>query len=387
MATSRSRSHTPVRPTSPNVFSDDYALEEYEITNEVAGARLGRENSSASFPPYQQTASPQQNFDPPTSSIPRSRWSQRSNGRASMRSRTEEIPLGPRRTNSEMTRTSSIGYAPSRRSGSTIIPRAASPYQGATGPSQPYGMYPQDVTMSRTVSVATTSTMRRPERVYSGPGGPTQPYGMYAQNTVPEDEDATGGLAPPIAPGFPGLRQNYRRQQGPDGDDADDLIGPDGYTEQLPPYTRFPNGIPPKYDSASSDLPALPQQPLQEAFSPQRQEVVFLPQEDYVTTAEPHSPATSNPFTDVHSAPASSTTAVDSLQRDEKGSLKERIRRKGTRKVCCGLLPCWLLVFVVVVLCLAILLGGVIGGIVAHHSTFQTQAPPPPPPPSYVPAA
>ncbi|KAE8453754.1 hypothetical protein EG329_009265 [Mollisiaceae sp. DMI_Dod_QoI] len=120
--------------------------------------------------------------------------------------------------------------------------RAESPYQGPSGPSHPYQMYPQESRLARTMSVVTTSTVAVPDRPYNGPGGPAHPYGMYPQNTVPEGE--AGAEAEPLAPvpvGFPGLNNNYQRRLGPEGEEIADIIGPDGHTEQLPPYTQYPD--------------------------------------------------------------------------------------------------------------------------------------------------
>jgi len=83
-------------------------------------------------------------------------------------------------------------------------------------------------------TVATSSSPPQ-ESSYDGPRGPAFPYGLYPQNTV-------GIPAPTMAAipvGFPGMSDNYRRQIGPDGE-APDMVGPDGHTEQLPPYTRYP---------------------------------------------------------------------------------------------------------------------------------------------------
>lgn len=114
-------------------------------------------------------------------------------------------------------------------SGSVDSPvmRSASPYQGPSGPSHPYQMYPQ-----RTLSVATSTTAPVSERSYQGPQRPTHPYGLYTQTTesVPSG-DATIGFGRP---------DNYERRIGPDGEEVADLIGPLGHTEALPPYTRYP---------------------------------------------------------------------------------------------------------------------------------------------------
>ncbi len=101
-------------------------------------------------------------------------------------------------------------------------------------------MYAQESQVGRTASVMTASTVAVPEGPYSGPAGPTHPYGMYPQNTVdPELQEAPP--IPPIPVGFPGLNNNYQRRLGPEGEEIADMIGPDGHTEQLPPYTQYPD--------------------------------------------------------------------------------------------------------------------------------------------------
>jgi hypothetical protein len=101
-------------------------------------------------------------------------------------------------------------------------------------------MYPQESRLARTASIATTSTLPLQERSYAGPNGPTHPYGMYPQNTVPEGETVHDAIAP-VPVGFPGLNNNYQRRLGPEGEEIADIIGPDGHTEQLPPYTKYPD--------------------------------------------------------------------------------------------------------------------------------------------------
>lgn len=116
--------------------------------------------------------------------------------------------------------------------------RSESPYQGPSGPSFPYQMYPQNTRVARTMSVATTSTAAIRERPYDGPAGPTHPYGMYPQSISP---DAPEAIPTAIPVGFPGLNNDYQRRIGPEGEEAADIIGPDGHTEQLPPYTQYPD--------------------------------------------------------------------------------------------------------------------------------------------------
>lgn len=120
---------------------------------------------------------------------------------------------------------------------STAYLPAESPYQGPSGPSHPYQMYPQNVRMARTMSTTTTSTVPISESSYSGPRGPSHPYGMYPQG---DGAEIRGGQDHSIPLGFHGLPDQYQRRIGPDGEEVADLIGPDGHTEQLPPYSRYP---------------------------------------------------------------------------------------------------------------------------------------------------
>ena len=316
-----------------------------------------------------------QGLESPRGSIRRSRLSQRSIGQDSMISRPDtELS---RQSRADLAHSVSARHRSVRTISTLGPPRAQSPYQGPTGPSQPYGMYSQDVSLGRSPSVATTSTIRPLERAYSGPAGPTQPYAMYSQNTVPEDGQEVAGMPPSMpALAVAAAQPQAVRRLGPDGEDADDIIGPDGYTEQLPPYSRYANGIPPKFDSGAANFINHPT-PLQSQAGPVTASPHSEPTENRPELSEyyrpdnrevvPASPATVNPFDDT-SAISASTTTANSLQKTEKSTFKEKVKRRGNKRVCCGLLPCWALLFMIVVLCAAMLLGGVIGGIVAHHT-------------------
>jgi hypothetical protein len=79
---------------------------------------------------------------------------------------------------------------------------------------------------------------------------------MYAQSGLDNDppEAPAHPAIPPIQTvipvGFPGLSAGYHRVLGPDGEEQD-IIGPDGHTEQLPPYTRYPQEGPTKASMAA----------------------------------------------------------------------------------------------------------------------------------------
>lgn len=121
------------------------------------------------------------------------------------------------------------------------LARSESPYQGPSGPSFPYQMYNQDVRSARTASLATTATVPAEERTYNGPSNPTHPYQMYPQNTVAATEVSEETISPVHPVGFNGAGDDYQRRIGSEGEEVADMIGPDGHTEQLPPYTRYPD--------------------------------------------------------------------------------------------------------------------------------------------------
>ncbi|KAL8998717.1 MAG: hypothetical protein Q9169_002272 [Polycauliona sp. 2 TL-2023] len=252
-------------------------------------------------------------------------------------------------------------YRSTSRASTSTLPRTQSPYQGATGPSQPYAMYPQDVGFSRTPSMATTSTVRPRERSYAGSSGPTQPYGMYSQNIVPEDDVGTfQSLRLPAPAGFPGRSQEYRRRLGPDTEDVDDLIGPDGYTEQLPPYTRYPDDVPPK-EAVFEPADALGVAHVESGRTRVTPADPFQSRESLQESGE------SIPERTEQSRSSEDATAVassESLQRDEGGNFKERVKEKGKRRICCGKVPFW--VVAVVVLLMIAVLAGTIGGVVGN---------------------
>ncbi|KUI52988.1 hypothetical protein VP1G_00382 [Cytospora mali] len=105
-------------------------------------------------------------------------------------------------------------------------------------------MYSQNPRLARTLSVTTTSSTptTRPESEYNGPRGPAHPYAMYPQNPF---TDTSSQVATPTVPtipvGFVNSTDPYQRRLGPEGEEIADIIGPDGHTEELPPYTRYPD--------------------------------------------------------------------------------------------------------------------------------------------------
>ena len=376
-----SRARGSVRSSHTDIFSDEFALEPYEVSDGHQETPLDRDDShdgTSLSAPSRRSSYRQQSFE---SRPRRSRGSQRSDTGSSIIPTFDDHASRVSHPPRSVTSVSDLGsYTAAQQRSTRTTPasgfsRAQSPYRGAMGPSHPYGMYPQEIGLTRTPSMATTSTTRQPERSYSGPSGPTQPYGMYAQNIVPEDEQLH-------VAGFPGMDQDYQRRLGPDREDVDDLIGPDGYAEQLPPYTRFANGIPPKYTSGMGSVrrSGVPPNYMSESGSIRRSAVPATPEDSQETLNSPShnlnrsrdNASSINPFGD-SSTQLNSTSAIAALPKDEGGSFKERVREKSKRRirVCCGVIPCWLLFIISVVVILAVLLGGGIGGVIAHKHTEE----------------
>ncbi|KAI1768557.1 hypothetical protein GGR53DRAFT_462232 [Hypoxylon sp. FL1150] len=271
-------------------------------------------------------------------------------------------------------------------SASTTSPFVGSeePYRGPSGPSHPYQMYPQNVRVARTLSVATTSTVPVSERSYNGPRGPAHPYGMYPQNTVPEAGGISSRTAQDeIGVGFPGTTDNYQRRIGPDGEDAADMIGPDGHTEQLPPYTRYPEeAYTRKVIAMETPQPAPAQLPQQSPVQPMlaipgaggigiaTRNPEFSSTEDLNSINSPQSRQSVRSFTSDASSRtlnnASRSTTNEMNDMDEKKPLKEW-QTTAKRRVW-GIVPCWAIILAGIVLVLmGVILGSVIGTVVNPH--------------------
>ncbi|OBT69473.1 hypothetical protein VE03_01048 [Pseudogymnoascus sp. 23342-1-I1] len=282
----------------------------------------------------------------------------------------ESSPLGPTAERNELSplsrSTSTSTDAP------TIVPDG--PYQGPTRPSHPYRMYPQMGRPARAASVATTSSFPASEQSYSGPNGPTHPYGMYPQNTVAESE--AGDIEPPanIPVGFPGLSgDQYQRRLGPDGEEAADIIGPDGHTEQLPPYTKYPDEVFARKLMPSS-APGAPGSSAAASgaggMGLATRNPEFSSENLAISPIEPTSPR--------------STLSVQSGDPVRRGGgeaesekpAEKRWKTMAKQKVC-GFLPVWALVLIVLlVIVLALLVGNILGMMAAKRKESKHTGPP-----------
>ncbi|KAL8837583.1 MAG: hypothetical protein Q9170_002460 [Blastenia crenularia] len=389
-SSSRSSRANSTRLSNPNIFSDEYALDSLHISDGIQPPRHDNLVHESTAQEAQHPVSPvspvgfpearysEDDYHAP-SSIRRNSGSRKSaynQQRLSNLSRPDNTrhfpPPGTRASILFNETPTSAFFRSASRASTFTISRTQSPYQGATGPSHQYGMDSQDIGVLRNPSTTTSSTIRPRERSYTGPSGPTQPYGMYPQNTVPEDDiDSMQSLHPPVPVGFPGRPQDYRRRLGPDAEDADDLIGPDGYTEQLPPYTRYPDGIPPKGDN------------------PGPASILSAQREDQGTSEE----TSANPFQfqgslrqhndgDHSSTELTAVARSESPQEDEGGNFKERVKEKSKKRMCFGVIPLWIIAILVILM--VAVLAGVVGAVVGHArgeqqaaSTPQPNQPPP----------
>lgn len=357
-----------LRTSNPDVFSDDFALESLDVAD---GHNPSSAHAMPAEPSSQPCTTPQRSrstytIPEPSLDTSQDKGSQPPDRGGSFTPQHDAPTIQhPQRalsvaSGSETSDITSLPQGHLSTSSTFSMPRTQSPYQGATGPSHPYAMYPQDIGMTRTPSVATNSTIGMPDRAYPRTLGPTHPYGMYSQNTVPE-----GDVSPIAAPnssipvGFPGLGQNYQRRLGPDGEDAADIIGPDGHTEQLPPYTRYPDGVllkdtPPRLANTTNETP-----------DPYTSQDTIQPAHSPVSVTQSH-------LTEDSGTRLNVPAAIPVARTDESGSFKEKWTKKGKRRMCKGKIPVWVVVIVVILLVLAgALLGGIIGRFIGRRRAQQ----------------
>ncbi|KAF2167186.1 hypothetical protein M409DRAFT_66220 [Zasmidium cellare ATCC 36951] len=259
---------------------------------------------------------------------------------------------------------------------SHVYAQTNSPRFGA-GPSHPYGAYQQG-TVARTLSVGTTSTVRPGPRQSYSQSRPQHPYALYPQGVdddLEDDDDDTVQMRQnPVPVGFPGLGQNYTRRLGPDGEDQD-IIGEDGHTEQLPPYSRYPEDGPEKMPLLPTALHSRapvagtdPGMPLMHtALQPS-------------PTPQPTQSMTDESALERHASRASTAHLISSSSSrtgstfDEKKSWKEKSWKEKRKTRFCGIPLWWILLGVAVLTFIGAVLGGVIGGFVAGGNHARDKA-------------
>ncbi|KAI9929128.1 hypothetical protein ASPWEDRAFT_49222 [Aspergillus wentii DTO 134E9] len=368
---------------NPNVFSDEYSLEPIDSEQATLTPRSPSISSVASSSTLRSTAVPSKPYsttnDPEPSENPFGDEARVSFDDTPYRSSLPQKGVEASNRNSIASTTPSMTQrSQSISSRFSMPPRALSPYTGATGPSHPYAMYPQ-VGVSRSPSITTTSTVRPIDRPLGDTNAPQHPYAMYTQNVVPEEDLDTAAI--PL--GFPGHNQAYQRPPGRADDDVGDLIGPDGHTEQLPPYSRYPDGAAPKPPGTFETLNA-----------------AAIPQE-----ADHHTNHVGPPVSEVSSRTLVSEPPIsrdgnqigNNIGNNSGGgggggggqggqggqpeeapatgvmAFEEKLKTKGKKKACCGL-PIWTLVLVGVVMIVVACIGGVIGGVLGAKKATSEES-------------
>jgi len=182
---------------------------------------------------------------------------------------------------------------------------------------------------------------------------------MYPQNTTADVEEADSTTAShaqaAIPVGFPGRTQAYRRQHGPEGEEQD-IIGVDGHTEQLPPYSEYPeDGVPKHIVIPGQTVTAAPASTtlLNVPFLPARQQSMS----DATPSANPQGFAS---MEQMESNDASLASSGKKSWADK--SWKERRKTKF-----CGVPFWWILLSICVLAFIAVVLGGAIGGFMGSQ--------------------
>jgi hypothetical protein len=241
----------------------------------------------------------------------------------------------------------SLSHRTSAVSTSSFVTTAQSDM--TAGPSHPYGMYPQGTGVARTPSVTTTSTGFHPTRTQSLQR-PTHPYGMYPQNPVEDEDERPQHPQRAIPVGFPGLNAGYHRQIGPDGEEQD-IVGPDGHTEQLPPYSRFP-------EEGHAKRAPVPASTSAQTAAP----TLMSPTQSTISQREAFSSSPDTPTSDTvnltQNSQTSHTPSSEQSRTGEKPWSEKSWRERRKTKVLFGAIPCWLLALLLLVL---VIFGAIIG--------------------------
>jgi hypothetical protein len=363
-----------------NVFGDEFEVDEWDL---VADGFRPTEGAEAQHGEARQDAVSDDEHDPPIRSVSAhyaaglvdSAISPGSTRNSMRKSRTYANPFAsPEDTDGVVGRAQSLEFEPETNfahrtlssASSRVYARTDSPRFGA-GPSHPYGMYTQG-TMPRSPSVTTAASTVR--QSYSH-GRPQHPYAMYPQG-VEEDLDDDDQIMPnPVPVGFPGLGQNYTRRIGPDGEDQG-IVDEDGHTEQLPPYSRYPEDGPEK-------MPLLPPTLHSRAPVAGTDPGMALMHTTLLPTQTPVPPQQSMSdesalarHSTAHSLArmTSSSSEGTILKSWQEKTWKEKTWKEKRKTRFCGVPFWWILLTICVIAFITAVLGGVIGSFVAggkHH--------------------
>ena len=244
-----------------------------------------------------------------------------------------------------------------------IMKPALSPHAYSSSSQVPGGFSDLGGTSSNSETALGSRTTS--EGTDDGARGPQHPYALYPQNTVPEDQPVSRPSTIPV--GFSGLPQAYDRPADTRGEEPRDMISPDGYAEQLPPYSRYPN----------SQLPRPSGEPQARLEEPATPRVAVL------ASAEPG--ISQHPLDNSESRISTRTGDSDSSQESSAGTPNSHSPMKGKwtstskKRVCCGRLPLWAVVMFVLVIILVIsLVTGILSRVGFHKRIQQLEQTKPP---------
>ncbi|OCK82201.1 hypothetical protein K432DRAFT_293758 [Lepidopterella palustris CBS 459.81] len=360
---------TPRHSTNPNVFDDEYAIDPSDLdfnigvvdgfrpshdqtgpTRHDQGSDISRSRRSFSTTPatdLRRMASRNSTAKPPATRESFSILHDGHNG--STASRNPSI-----HARGASSQAPALVHRASVSSTASFATMARSENSYAGGPSHPYGMYPQNTTIARSASVTTSSTLRQPQRSLSMQR-PSHPYGMYSQNGVEStDEEAIAPVRPVIPVGFPGLSSGYHRQIGPDGEEQD-IIGPDGHTEQLPPYSRYPE------EGPKSLLPSRASSTPIEVTPPGINTLHDIPTSP--VTREERGVAGEERI-----LPMTETSSNGEAEVTEKSRKSRSWKEIRSKRILWGKIPVWVLgLLIVLLLVFALILGAAIGTFAARE--------------------
>lgn len=237
----------------------------------------------------------------------------------------------------------------------TSPPLQCSATTSQTGPSHHYAMYPQNFSVSRSASIASAS-IAEPGASSTSRLGPAHPYNLYPQTTSSESSSEGSHRSTVVPIGFPGHNQQFTRRLGPEGEEQD-IVGSFGHTEQLPPYSRFPD----TYDNKAAAVGLLSATG-EPAGGPSTHHSPVEMQERQPSRVDV-------PFTDItdgdrdaRETPSPDPIVLNSEKRWKQKTWKEKRKTKLWGPISVGAA----LLTVGVVVLIAGICGGVIGGVLGH---------------------
>lgn len=218
---------------------------------------------------------------------------------------------------------------------------AGGPYRGITSPSHAYQLHSQEPGLHGTPSTGIAAPILVQGGSFAGPSRPIHPYGLYPQNIVPETDSSPQSTPIPI--GFPGMN-TYQPRPCPDRETAE-IVGPDGHTEQLPPYTQYPiDGS----GRAARPVAVMPLPPLPSVLGAGGIGLATRNPEFESRETLGSPPSRQSTISDLSSHQSNTTT----LPRSEKPELK-KWQRVG-RKRLCSVVPIWAIALAAIVFVLLI---------------------------------